>query len=321
MGFLFTFQYNILSNALRAIGDSKTPVIFLGISCALNILMDLLFVCALSMDVAGAGLATLLSQAISVVLCMAFIRRRVRLLRLSREELCFDRQLLKETLRIGGISALQQTAQPVGKVLIQSVINNQGVIAMDAFNTVCRVDDFACIPAQSIGSGIMTCAAQNRGANRHDRVWQTIRDGLILGLCYFPVICILTLLLKDAIASWLAPSPGGAQADAISLLDVEKIKEQSVLYLSVKAFFFIMPCVLNAMQGFFRGLGKMTTVLCGTLIQISLRTVGVYLLVPRMGITGEAWSCLLGWSVQLCFTGTCILLERKHQMRQYGLTL
>ncbi|MBO2517941.1 MAG: MATE family efflux transporter, partial [Clostridiales bacterium] len=324
IGIRYTIQYNILANALRAIGDSRTPVFFLGISCGLNICLDLLLVCTLEWGVAGAGIATTLAEAVSVALCALWIYRRVPALKLARNELEMDKSLLGDTLRIGGMSALQQTAQPVGKVLIQSVVNAQGIIAVDAFNTVCRVDDFACIPAQSIGSGIMTCTAQNRGAGRKNRVYRSIRDGLLVGLCYFPVICILTLLLKAPVAHLMAPAPTPASqitaetaaGEIITADDVECIVQESILYLSVKAFFFIMPCILNAMQGFFRGMGRMGTVFAGTVIQISIRTFCVYMWVPRMGITGEAWGCLTGWMVQLIFTGTCLLIARSRYLRE-----
>ena len=289
VGFLFTFQFNILSHAMRSIGDSKTPVLFLGISCGINIGMDLLFVALLHLGVAGAGLATVISQAISVVLCILWIRKKIPEMRLTRSEYIIDRVLLKETVRSGFLTALQQAAQPVGKVLIQSVINAQGVIAIGAFNAVCRVDDFACIPSQSIGSGIMTCTAQNRGAGNRERVRASFKKGLIVALCYFPIICSATLLLKRAAMKLLTPNESIAMAEA------------GIAYLSVKAWFFIMPCINNALQGYFRGLGKMTIVLISTLIQISIRTVLVYLLVPKIGITGEAYACFIGWVCMAIF--------------------
>lgn len=289
VGFLFTFQFNILSHAMRSIGDSKTPVLFLGISCGINIGMDLLFVALLHLGVAGAGLATVISQAISVVLCILWIRKKIPEMRLTRSEYIIDRVLLKETVRSGFLTALQQAAQPVGKVLIQSVINAQGVIAIGAFNAVCRVDDFACIPSQSIGSGIMTCTAQNRGAGNWERVRASFKKGLIVALCYFPIICSVTLLLKRAAMKLLTPNESIAMAEA------------GIAYLSVKAWFFIMPCINNALQGYFRGLGKMTIVLISTLIQISIRTVLVYLLVPKIGITGEAYACFIGWACMAIF--------------------
>lgn len=289
VGFLFTFQYNILSSALRAIGDSKTPVLFLSLSCLLNIGLDLLFIRSLHLGVAGAALATAISEGMAAVSCALYIYRRVTALRLSGKEWGIDRTLLKETVRIGSLTALQQAAQPVGKVLIQSVINTQGVVAIGAFNAVCRIDDFACIPAQSLGSGLMTCAAQNRGANQPERVDETLRKGLLLGLAYFPIICSTTLLFKSPAARLLTPD-GSTEMAAMA-----------VSYLTVKAWFFIMPCITNAIQGYFRGLGRMTVVLLSTLIQISVRAVCVYHWVPAIGITGEAYACLAGWTCMCVF--------------------
>ena len=146
VGFLFTFQYNILSSSLRAIGDSRTSVWFLGISCGITICLDLLFVAALHMGVAGAGLATVIAEAVSVVLCLWWIKRRIPELSVTRRELKVDRALLKETVKSGALTALQQAAQPVGKLLIQRTINIEGVVAVDAFNNACRIDDYARIP-------------------------------------------------------------------------------------------------------------------------------------------------------------------------------
>ena len=127
VGFLFTFQYNILAAALRSVGDSKTPVRFLAGASVLNAMLDLLFVAALHWGVAGAGLATVIAEGVSALLCALFIQRRVPLLHLGRADLRIDRALLAETVSSGSITALQQACQPIGKALIQSVINAQGV--------------------------------------------------------------------------------------------------------------------------------------------------------------------------------------------------
>ena len=146
VGFLFTFQYNILAAALRSVGDSRTPVIFLALASVLNGTLDAVFIAVLHWGVAGAGLATVIAEAVSALLCLAYMRRRVPLLRLRLSELRIDRGLLAETVRSGSITALQQACQPVGKLLIQRAINAQGVGIIAAFNAVSRVDDFACIP-------------------------------------------------------------------------------------------------------------------------------------------------------------------------------
>lgn len=284
-GFLLTFLYNLLAAAMRSLGDSKTPLISLSVSCVLNIFLDALFVAVFHMGVFGAALATVISQLVSVLTQVVLIRRRMPILRLSRADLHMDMNLLKETLSIGSLTALQQSAQPIGKVLIHSVINAQGVIAIGAFNAVCRIDDFACIPAQSIGSAIMTCTAQNRGGARPDRCRETFRKGLTIALCYFPIICSITLLFGSFLVSLLTPN------------DATEMIQMGTAYLHIKAWFFVMPCITNAIQGFFRGMTKMRIVLFSTVLQISIRTIFVTILVPRIGISGEAYACFIGWII------------------------
>ncbi len=305
VGFLFTFQYNLWTAALRAIGDAKTPVFFLGISAVLNIFLDILFVASFGWGVIGAGVATVISQALSAFLCMCYVSRHIKELRIGRSFWTIDHALLVATLQNGLLTALQQAAQPIGKLLIQSVVNAQGIIAMGAFNAVCRVDDFGCIPAQSIGHSVMTCTAQNHGARKRERVRQTFRDGMVISTLYFPIICIAILLFKKPLALLLTPT-GSTQ-----------MIQMVVSYLSVKAFFYIMPCLTNMIQGFFRGVGNMKLTLISTLIQISIRTVLVFVWVPNVGIVGEAWACLGGWIAMFFFEFGYYLKKRK-QIYSFG---
>lgn len=299
VGFLFTFQYNIMSHSLRGIGNSAMPVVFLGISCGLNVLMDLLFIGQLHMGVAGAGLATLIAEAISVVACMIYIHAKVDLLKLSRNDMHIDTALLKKTLSLGSVTALQQAAQPVGKIFIQSAINAQGVITIGAFNAVCRVDDFACIPAQSIGSGIMTCTAQNRGAGSRQRVKESISKGLLVSLCYFPIIFALVMLFKHPLMVLLTPD---GSTEMISM---------GVSYLAVKSWIFLLACIVNSIQGFARGVGKMHISLISTILQISVRAVIVLVFVPKMGIVAEAYGCAIGWLCQTVYEYGYFFIMRK----------
>ena len=284
VGFLFTFQYNVLASSLRGLGDSKTPVYFLGLSCGLNILLDILLVALIPLGVAGAAIATVISQGVSALCCLIYIRKRIPQLCLTREQLRVNRGLLKETLQIGFLTALQQAAQPIGKVCIQGVINAQGVGAIDAFNAGCKLEDFARIPTQSIGNGIMTCTAQNRGAGQEKRMYDSFTKGLLLAFLYFPLIFLVTQLIKEPAIALLCPD--GA----------EEIVAAGVSYIGLKAFFFLMPGINNAIQGHFRGLGMMKVVLFGTVLQTTIRTICVFFWVPTMGINGEAWACFTGWA-------------------------
>ncbi len=290
IGNFFTFQYNIMSSALRAVGDSKTPVTFVGISSVLNAVLDCLFIFGFHWGVFGAALATIIAEALSAVLCFVYVYQHIPALQLRRDEMILDHELLRKILSSGLITALQQSCQPVGKLLVQSVINVQGIDVIAAFNAGCKIEDYGRIPAQTISHGMMTCAAQNRGAGDRRRVRETLWKGILIGLIYYPLICILILLFRRPLIQLFAPDTGG-----------EEMIRLGVSYLSVKAFTIVFPCLTNAMQGFMRGMGNMSITLISTILQIAVRTIFVYILVPRIGITGEAYACAIGWTVMILF--------------------
>jgi putative MATE family efflux protein len=285
----FTYLYNAVSAAMRSVGDSKTPIRFLAIASILNGCLDVVFVGGFHMGVAGAGLATDLAEACSAIFCILYIYRKVPLLQLSKKDIKLNKNLLKKTLQHGSITALQQSAQPIGKLLIQGVINPLGVDAIAAFNAVSRVDDFAFTPQQSISSAMMTFIAQNRGAKNKKRVKEGFKFGLGVEFCYWILICIVTLWLKQPIMKLFVSSKETGMIDL------------GVQYLSLMAFFYLLPAFTNGVQGFFRGMGNMKITLISTIIQISFRVLFVYALVPRMGMAGVAYASLIGWILMLVY--------------------
>jgi Na+-driven multidrug efflux pump len=200
-----------------------------------------------------------------------------------------DKGLLKKTLQHGSITALQQSTQPIGKLLIQGVINPLGVDAIAAFNAVSRVDDFAFTPEQSISNGMMTFIAQNRGAKNKQRVKAGFKIGLCLEFCYWVLICIIILSLKEPIMKLFVSSEDTGMVGI------------GVSYLGLMAFFYLLPAFTNGVQGFFRGMGNMKITLVATTIQISFRVLFVYALVPRVGMAGVAYASLIGWILMLAY--------------------
>ncbi|MFT4005586.1 MAG: MATE family efflux transporter [Lacrimispora sp.] len=287
LGMPFTFFYNAVAAALRSVGDSRTPVRFLAMASVMNAMLDLVFVAGLDMGVLGAALSTDIAEAASAILCVVYIYRKVPLLKLKPKDSRMDRELLGLTLRQGAITALQQSCQPIGKLLIQGMINPLGVSTIAAFNAVSRVDDFAFTPEQSISSGMMTFIAQNRGAKNKERVKRGFRAGLFLESSYWAVICVLILVFKEPVMKLFVPDGDRGMVPI------------GVEYLSLMAFFYLMPAFTNGIQGFFRGMGNMSITLISTIIQISVRVVFVWLLVPVMGMKGVAFACLIGWACML----------------------
>lgn len=299
-GVPFTYFYNAVSAALKSIGDSKTPLKFLAFASVLNAVLDVILIGYFRLGIVASAAATVIAEAASAILCIHYVYRKIPLLQLGRKEFGIHRPLLKKTLQYGSITALQQACQPVGKLLIQGAVNTMGIDVIASFNAVNRIDDYACLPEQSISHGITTFTAQNRGAGKGERILKGFYTGLRLEFCYWILICSVTWLFKRPFMQLFVRAGN------------EEVVALGCSYLSLMAVFYIFPGFTNGFQGFFRGMGNMSITLLGTLIQTSLRVIFVYLLVPRIGINGVAIACAVGWSVMLFVEiPYCVYMVRK----------
>lgn len=290
LGAPFTFIYNALAAGLKSMGDSKTPLRFLIASSVLNGALDLILIGVFHMGITCSAATTVVAEAVSALLCIWYIRRKIPLLRLSRKEFLVDSGLLKKTLRYGSITAFQQACQPVGKLLIQRAVNPLGVDIAAAFAAVNRVDDFAFTPEQSISHGITIFVAQNRGAGNWKRIDQGFFAGLCLELAYWVIIGLAILLFREPVMSLFVSGESAQNREVIAA---------GCQYLGMMALFYLLPGLTNGFQGYFRGMGNMSMTLLGTAVQTSLRVVCAYALTPSMGISGVAAACAAGWSVML----------------------
>ena len=285
LGMPFTCLYNIYSAALRSVGDSKTPVRYLILSCVINIGLDLLLVIWLKMGVAGAALATVAAQGISALLCIRHVNRNVPELRFSPKSLRINRGLARKTLSYGILTALQQCAQPIGNIIIQGSVNTLGVSAAAAYSAVRKIEDIGLLPGRSISTAMTALLAQNEGAGNHERTAEGYRKGMTLELCAGLLISAVVLLLRAPLMSLFTTD------ESMILLGVH--------YFDVIGFCYWLPHLSNGLQGFYRGVGAMKASLLGSLTQISVRVLVTLLLVPSIGIGGVGIACVAGWSAML----------------------
>lgn len=290
LGAPFTFFYDALAAGLKSVGDSKTPLKFLAFSAILNALLDLILIGGLGFGIVCSAVTTVVAEAASAGLAAWYMVRHVPELCPAREQWRIRRGLLARILQYGTITALQQAVQPICKVLIQGQVNALGVQAIAAFNAVTRVDDFAFAPEQSLASAITTYIAQNRGANQPQRIRRGFAAGLRLELAYWVLIGGVTWFGRTPLVSLFVTGEGAAEVIALGSQ-----------YLGYMALFYLLPALTNGFQGFYRGMGKMTTTLIGTCLQAGLRAAGAAVLAPRMGLPGIAWSCAFGWCIMLLF--------------------
>lgn len=287
LGAPFTFFYNAIASALKSVGDSKTPLKFLAFCSILNGLLDMILIGFLGFGIVCSALTTVLAEALSALLCILYVYRKIPLLQLKPSEFRIDRMLLKETLQFGAVTALQQSIQPIAKLLIQGAINPMGVDVIAVFNAVQKVEAYACLPEQSISTGITTFIAQNEGAQKERRIRQGFRVGMLLEFGYWILLCFAVLMLHKPIMMLFV----GQDNPSIVTLGSN--------YLQFMAFFLLLPGFTNGMQGYYRGRKCMKMTLLGTLIQASLRVVFVYKLTPSAGLNGVAFACAIGWIAML----------------------
>jgi len=283
LGLIFTYGYNFLSSTLRALGDSTTPLYFLIASAIINILGDLIFVIIFKMGSNGCAIATVLSEFLSVVFCLIYIKRKVPILNLGLSWFVFDKALLGKTVSYGWASAMQQATVQMGKIVIQAIANSMGIAVSAAFTIVNRIDDFAYTPEQNIGHAMTSFMAQNRGAKNFKRVKSGFLDGMKLELFYGVFILLVCYLLANPLMMLFTK-------------DTFVIKE-GVSYLHVIAFCYLLPAMTNGVQGFFRGMGDLKVTLISSFVNMFVRVIAASILVfiVKAGIVSFPYGYLVGW--------------------------
>lgn len=286
-GLVFTFFYNVFASALRAAGDSKSPIICVAISAVLNGILDYVLVAVFHLEMRGAAYATVASQLISCILIMAYIYRKVPMLALKPREFKVDHSLILRTVNYSWATALQQCVLYVGKLLVQCAVNPLGVDAIATFNAGTKIDDFCYQPSQSIGHTITTFMAQNRGAKKPERQREGFLKGFSLEWIYIFFTIVLVMIFRKQLITLFA---GKGEPNVIALGEH---------YLFLMACFYFFPATTNGIQAYFRGTGDIKITVISTTAQIIFRVGFSFLLCPLIGVDGAAWACLAGWIAML----------------------
>ena len=282
-GLIFTFMYNCFASTLRALGDSQSPLYFLITSAVINIIGDLFFVLFLNWGSEGCAIATVLSEALSCLLCIIYIQKKVPVLRLGKKWLVFDKSLLGKTISYGWASAMQQATVQLGKLGIQAIVNSMGVAIAAAFAVVNRIDDFAYTPEQNIGHAMTALMAQSKGAGKKDRLKEAFKSGLKIEFIYGVLIFLVCFLLANPLMRLFTNDP-----DVI---------RHGVTYLRLISVMYLLPAATNGIQGYFRGIGDLKITLISSFVNMGVRVAVAAILVFLFSLQIEAlpYSYLAGW--------------------------
>lgn len=285
-GLPFVFFYNIATGIFSALGDSKTPFVFLACSSVANIGMDILFVAAFKMGVAGVAWATFLCQGVSCVLAVLFVVLRLKKIGAGEKTKLFSFAILGKVAVIAVPSILQQSFISVGNIVIQSVINTFGSEVMAGYSAAVKLNNMVVTSLTTLGNGISNYTAQNMGAGKHARVKRGFRAGLaIVWIICVPVCALYLIAGKYLMYAFLDDVSGAALKTGLTFLRV------------ISPFYFVIAAKLVA-DGVLRGSGMMKQFMIATFTDLILRVaLAEALALTPLGTTGiwMAWPC--GWCV------------------------
>lgn len=285
MGIPAVFLYNYFACLLRAVGDSATPLVFLGVSAVLNIVLDLLLVAVWPMGVTGAAVATVIAQVVSGIGIAIYTLLCRPSLRVSRRHLRLNIAALHEIMQFSFLTCAQQSVMNFGILLVQGLVNTFGTNVMAAFAAAVKIDSFAYMPAQDFGNAFSIFIAQNYGAGKTERIRRGSRSAVLSSSIFCLLISAVVFVLAEPLMQLF-----------VSAQETEVIRI-GAQYLRIEGAFYIGIGLLFLLYGYYRAIRKPGMSLVLTLISLGLRVMLAYALAPLMGEIGIWISVPIGWAV------------------------
>lgn len=277
--------YNMISSILRALGDSRTPLLFLIAACGINIVLDLLFVLVFHMGVAGAAFATVLAQVLAMAGSVWAGIRNNPYLQLEKRHFRPDREIFKNSLRLGLPIAAQNALIAFSCVALQSVVNRYGAVVMAAYTATSRVEQLVQQPFGSLGTAVSTFAGQNAGAGRYDRVTAGCRVSVGIVVIFSLIMVAVMFLLGDRIVSLFVNDP------EVIRIGAKGLQITSLMYTGLG--------LIYVMRGMLNGVGDAAFAMINGVTEVIGRVGFAWLLMmlPSVGIWGVWYTNGFTWAM------------------------
>ena len=288
-----TFAYNLCAGLLRAVGDSQAALYFLIFSAIVNIILDIFFITQLHLGVQSAGLATIISQGLSAILCYFYIRKRANFLLPQRKHFTWDKELYLDLLGQGLAMGLMTSLVSIGTVTLQTSINALGATIISAQTSARRIMSFSMLPVSAIASSLTTFTSQNLGANRPQRIQRGIYLGSMVAIIWTIFIAITLFFASPALNELISGST-----------DPELISNAS-LYNRISSSFYPVLAVLLVLRNSLQGLGQKITPLISSFIELFGKVLFVLFIIPSTGYMGVIFCEPLIWvpmTIQLYYS-------------------
>ena len=286
-GILAVFLYNFLANLLRAVGNSFVPLLFLGMSAILNILLDLLFVLQFDMGVGGAAVATVISQYVSALGLLVYYLKKCPELWVRREYRKWNGYILREIAGLSGLTCVQQSIMNFGILLVQGLVNSFGTAVMAAFTAAVKIDAFAYAPVQDFGNAFSTFVAQNYGAKNEERIKKGVKSAGLMAIIFCVCISALVYIYAEPLMKIFV------KAEQVEIIRI------GVEYLHIEGACYVGIGLLFLFYGYYRAMNRPGVSVVLTVISLGTRVVLAYVLsaIPGIGETGIWVAIPIGWAL------------------------
>lgn len=290
LGIIASMFFNFYSNIIRALGDSRTPLIFLIAACILNVVLEFAFILVLKMGVTGAAIATVIAQGVSALLCMWHIKRNLPILKLKKNDLKVSKTVLLEHLRISLPMGFQASIIAIGAIILQFALNGLGAASVAAYTAAQKIDSIAIQPMMSFGITMATYTAQNYGAKKIERIKEGVRQCAYISVTFSVIVGLVNIFAGHFLTGLFV---GYDQKEVISL---------SQIYLTSNGIFYFLLSLLFIYRYTLQGLGQSFIPTVAGIMELIMRSFAAIILSKPFGFLGVCLSNPLAW------LGACIPL-------------
>lgn len=282
-GLPFTILYNLTAGIIRALGDSKRPFYFLLAATVVNVILDLFFIMVLGMNVEGAAYATVISQAISGILCFVYMKKKYEVLKAEAEERKWNGACSKTLCQMGVPLGLLSCITGIGTVMLQGAVNSLGMAYVAAYTAVSKLKQFTISPYMSLDTAVATYTSQNYGAGKIDRVYKGVKAGMFIYGVVSVVMIILLVFAGDKVALIFVNSS-----------EVEVLKNVDLFFNCCGPFYAVIT-ILNCFRSVIQGLGYSSASMAAGVCELAARAVMALGVIPVLGYIGVCFTDSAAW--------------------------
>lgn len=288
-GTLITVLYNFAACVLRAVGDSKTPLYFLIFSSLLNIALDYLFIANFSMGIGGAAIATLIAQAVSLILCIFYMLHSYQFLIPKKADCIFQKEMVQNQLGMGISMALMSSIVSIGSVVLQSAVNSLGATTIAGHTAARKISEVFMQPIASLGMAATTFASQNYGAKQFARIREGVKQTVILGAIVSLLVLLVSWTCIDRIIALFV------DASQIEVVDI------AAFYLRINSIFYLALVIVITYRNVLQGFGQKKIPIFTSILEMLVKLGATFTLAPLLGYGGIAIAEPIAWVLMAIF--------------------